>query len=80
MDDLGLTSALHYLVDDINQRYRMKVDIQIYETPMRVNDLVETVIFRIAQEALINVARHAKTRKAEVILKIPSGKFRTFNQ
>ncbi len=69
LDDLGLPSALHYLVDDINQRYRMKVNIEIYETPVRVNDLVETVIFRIAQEALINVARHAKTRKAEVILK-----------
>ncbi len=69
LDDLGLSSALHYLVDDINQRFRMKVRLEIYEKPVRVNDLVETVIFRIAQEALINVSRHAQTRNAEVVLK-----------
>ncbi len=66
LDDLGLIAALNFLVGDVRKRLNLKVHLQIIGNHQRLDPLVETVFFRIAQEALTNAARHAHTGEAQV--------------
>jgi signal transduction histidine kinase len=68
LDDLGLVAALHYLVDEERRRTRMDIALDIQGSIKRVDPLVETVMFRVAQEALTNVARHANCETAKVLV------------
>ncbi len=72
LDDLGLVSALEHLVDDVRDRFALDVifDVEGYEG--RLDPLIETVFFRVSQEALTNIARHSKTNQAQVSLECNS--------
>ena len=67
LDDLGLISALEYLKDD-NNSVGLDVSIEIRGKPRRLDSVIETVLFRVAQEALHNVARHAQSAHVQVML------------
>lgn len=67
LDDLGLISALEYLKDD-NASAGLEVLIEIEGKARRLDPVVETVLFRVAQEALHNVTRHARSRQARISL------------
>jgi PAS domain S-box-containing protein len=59
LDDLGLLPALEWLVDDFCQRSRLRIDLRSNAEGIVFNDAASTAIFRIVQEALTNVVRHA---------------------
>ncbi|HUQ91179.1 MAG TPA: sensor histidine kinase [Bryobacteraceae bacterium] len=58
LDDFGLNAGLRWVADVFSQRTDIKVE---FETSLhdRLSDETETQLFRIAQEALTNVGRHA---------------------
>jgi signal transduction histidine kinase len=60
-----LVSALGYLVDEA-RTYGVEVTLNVLGSRQRLDPLVETVLFRIAQEALTNVARHAGCGQATI--------------
>jgi signal transduction histidine kinase len=64
LDDLGLEPALAYLVDDERRRSGLEISMEVGGSRRRLDPLVETVLFRVAQEALTNVIRHAHADKA----------------
>lgn len=67
LDDLGLVPAIEFLADGISQRWGIPVTVRgtVGEgLPLTV----ETALYRAAQEALTNVARHAQATQAEVTL------------
>ncbi len=68
LDDLGLSEALSWLVE----RFMEKSDIESLFTgeagPVDLPDSHNVALFRIAQEALTNVARHSRASRAEVSL------------
>jgi len=66
LDSLGLTPALEWLVRDFEEKYGVPIDAAFQEFP--ANDKTATAIFRVAQEALTNVAKHA--RAARVWMKL----------
>ncbi len=68
LDDLGLVAALHALTEEDQKRLGLQVKMQVAGTPQRLDPLAETVLFRVAQEALTNVARHAQVKGAELQL------------
>ncbi|MFM8319601.1 MAG: sensor histidine kinase [Chloroflexota bacterium] len=68
LDELGLTSALAALVGDDEKRLGLEVDLEVQGRQRRLAPLVDTVLFRVAQEALTNVARHARVTEAQVLL------------
>ncbi len=68
LDDLGLWAALEYLAEAAQEQFGLQVDLRLEGERQRLAPLVETVVFRIAQEALTNVARHAHSRQVEVRL------------
>ncbi|HEY7416293.1 MAG TPA: sensor histidine kinase [Ktedonobacteraceae bacterium] len=70
LDDLGMLAALRWLVEDGRQRLHLHVTLEvegIKDFP-ELPSAYELAIFRIAQESLTNVARHAQTDHASVVL------------
>jgi signal transduction histidine kinase len=68
LDDLGLVAALQYLGDQEKNQAGLNITLQVEGQRQRLDPLVETVLFRVAQEALTNVARHSKCDRAEICL------------
>jgi signal transduction histidine kinase len=68
LDDLGLAPALRGLVEDFSRRTRIPATLEGAETLPPLEAETEVVIYRIVQEALTNVARHAGARSARVSL------------
>jgi PAS domain S-box-containing protein len=61
LDDLGLAAALRWYADRLTRETTWEVHLAIDELPP-LDSATATVCFRVAQEALTNVARHAKAR------------------
>jgi signal transduction histidine kinase len=74
LDDLGLIPALHSYVKTFSQRTHLHVRLKAFAGVEQLDIAKRTVLFRVAQEALTNVARHAHARQVEVnILKLADG-------
>jgi signal transduction histidine kinase len=67
LDDFGLDASLRWLAERFQQRTGIEVACEA-ELAERLPDETETHLFRIAQEALTNVARHAKASKVVIAL------------
>ncbi|WP_430367273.1 sensor histidine kinase [Trinickia sp. NRRL B-1857] len=61
MDDLGLLPALEWLVADLQQRSPLRIVMNDETGDMVFNENASTALFRIVQESLTNVVRHAPT-------------------
>ena len=70
LDDLGLVAALRLLVARHGERTGVLPSFTTTPAEVRATAGIETACFRIAQEALTNVARHAHARHVEVTLAI----------
>ena len=68
LDDLGLLPAVLWYLDRYTARTNVRVSFSHHGVEGRFRTEVETAAYRIIQEALTNVARHARTREATVRL------------
>ena len=75
LDDFGLGPSLQWLAETFTQRTGIEVNTKIGFDD-RVDPGVETHVFRIAQEALTNVARHSGATRADLILEQENDKIR----
>lgn len=66
LDDLGLYPALKWLIERYQAQTNIQVSFQHADIQRRFKPEVETAAFRIVQEALSNVARHAKVKQVSV--------------
>jgi PAS domain S-box-containing protein len=74
LDDLGLIPALHSFAKLFSKRTRIHIHLKIFAGVEQLDIAKRTVLFRVAQEALNNVARHAQASRVEVsIQKIADG-------
>lgn len=69
LDDFGLVSALRWYVDRQAQRAGLEARFSADPPQLRISPERETACFRIAQEAVTNVIRHAGARSIEVLLR-----------
>jgi PAS domain S-box-containing protein len=72
LDSLGLVDALEWHTTDFERRTDIICIFEHDNVPI-VNDALATAAYRITQEALTNVARHAGANKVEVILQNSAG-------
>jgi signal transduction histidine kinase len=67
LDDLGLVPAFQCLTERVSQRFGLAVTLTC-SVPERLSAPIETTLYRIVQESLTNVAKHAQATQVEVRL------------
>jgi PAS domain S-box-containing protein len=70
LDDLGLFAALRWYSDQQAQRAGLRIQFSATPMEMRLDPALETACFRVAQEALTNVVRHAEAQSVTIELKV----------
>ncbi|MBR8142643.1 sensor histidine kinase [Burkholderia sp. AU19243] len=68
LDDLGFAAAMQWLVENFRHRHGMACTLHVEPGELHLDEPYATAVFRIAQEALANVARHAAASCAAVEL------------
>ena len=66
LDDLGLESAVRSLCHEFSDRTRVSVQVETSQLPKALSGEVETTFYRILQEALRNVEKHAQAGRVDV--------------
>jgi signal transduction histidine kinase len=68
LDDYGLLAALRWYCEPFSDRTGIEVKVYGEELSSRLSPVIESILFRIAQEALTNVAKHSGASLATVTL------------
>jgi len=74
LDRVGLIGALGQYVQEFKRRYSLEAQFESDNLEhIRLSPEIETSLYRIVQEALTNVARHAQARSVSVLLQARDG-------
>jgi len=76
LDDLGLIPALHAYSKNLAERKKLKIQMTAFGGVEALGATKRTVLFRVAQEALTNVARHAHATQVRMSITEISGAIR----
>ncbi|HEX6853467.1 MAG TPA: sensor histidine kinase [Candidatus Polarisedimenticolaceae bacterium] len=68
LDDLGLADAIQAEVDRVASQWAVTIEVDVTNLPDRTPSAPARCLFRVAQEALRNVVRHARARTVRVQL------------
>ncbi|WP_085319983.1 cache domain-containing protein [Vibrio harveyi] len=68
LDDIGLEAALSTLLQDFHSHSGMDIDSHFDTEQVKLKSEVATTLYRVAQESLNNIEKHAKAKKVTVIL------------
>ena len=78
LEHLGLLEALHWLFEDFTGKYRIKVLNSVNEIKKTFSKEQEIIVFRIFQEALANIGKHAKATQVTISM-AEEGKWTIFS-
>ena len=73
LDDLGLEDALHRHVRQWSEEAGVAADIHTRGLERRLGQVVETTVYRVVQEALTNVHKHARATRTSVVVEYRDG-------
>ena len=73
LDDFGLVPALRRLAESFSDQTRIAVDVEALLPEERLAPEIETAVYRIVQEALTNVVKHARARNVSILLSRKNG-------
>lgn len=68
LDDLGLVPTLRGLIKDFSKKFKIRTALRRVKLYRRLPSDMETMIYRIVQEALTNVAKHARATEVSIWL------------
>lgn len=66
--DLGLVPAIEWLLEDLQRRSEIRCRLYVGDDELTMDEARATVVFRLVQESLTNIARHAGARHVDVSL------------
>ena len=70
LDDLGLVPALEWLLGELQNTYGIETSLKVTGIERRLPPEPELLLFRIVQESLANVAKHARATRARVEIEL----------
>lgn len=74
LDDFGLSPALERLIDTYSRRTGLTVDSHLAGLEPRLPEPVESALYRIVQEALTNIAKHAGASTVSIVARRDEGR------
>jgi signal transduction histidine kinase len=80
LDDLGLLPTLEELTQDMNRQAGLKAEFRVQGERRRLSSEVELTLFRIVQEALSNVRRHARATEVATTVELTNSRVRVIVQ
>ena len=69
LDDLGLQAAIEYLVNNFSKIYNVVIRYQSTDINHLFNEESQRIIYRILQEALTNIGKHAQAQNVSLVIK-----------
>lgn len=69
LDDVGLAAAIKSLGSDFEQQTNIKTNVNAENVGNTLDDREKTSLYRVAQEALANIAKHSNAKSVEISLK-----------
>jgi signal transduction histidine kinase len=76
LDDLGLVSAIEWLASDVAERAGLEIEVTVEGAGSRLTSEQELGVFRIVQEALSNVEKHAQASHVAITIEGESDRLR----
>ena len=76
LEEKGLTAALRVLADGVSLRAGIPVEVEIDDSIASTNATAEAAVFRVVQEALTNVGRHARATRGWISIRLEDGTLR----
>lgn len=73
LDDLGLDAAIEWLARDAARRMGIEVTVELDDAVATLEERSAIAIYRMVQEALTNIARHARASEVHIELKLANG-------
>jgi PAS domain S-box-containing protein len=73
LDDFGLETALTSYAEDWSRQHAIPLDVHARTEGARLSRELESAVYRIAQEALTNVARHSEASRASLVVERRDG-------
>jgi PAS domain S-box-containing protein len=71
LDHLGINAAIEWQAEEFRKRTGLKCELHLYSTS--ADKQISTVLFRVLQETLTNITRHAEAKKVRVMLREDEG-------
>jgi signal transduction histidine kinase len=73
LDDFGLVPAVERLTDTFREQSGLQVELEAQLGEERLPSLAETTLFRVIQEALTNIVKHADAQRVSILLQRKTG-------
>jgi signal transduction histidine kinase len=73
LDDFGLATAVERLVDTFREQSGLQVDLEAHVGEARLPSEIETALYRVVQEALTNIVKHAGATRVSILLRRKDG-------
>jgi len=68
LEDLGLVAAIEWLAHEFKSRHEIHCHVTAHESQIDLSEEAAIALFRITQESLTNIAKHAKASQVEIVL------------
>lgn len=69
LEDAGLLAAIRWLITNFNRNHKIKMILDVGDIDQWFSQDAQIMIYRILQEALTNIGRHARARNASVVIR-----------
>jgi signal transduction histidine kinase len=73
LDDFGLVAAIEWQATEFSRKGSVQCTVSASEAELNISDEASTAVFRIVQEALTNVSRHANASQAAIMIELLEG-------
>jgi PAS domain S-box-containing protein len=74
LDDFGLLPAIQWLAEEFEKKNAIPCKVESPELALASGDPLESAIFRVVQEALLNIERHAEATRVTIVLRRDAGR------
>ncbi|MBP7687191.1 MAG: sensor histidine kinase [Thermoflexales bacterium] len=68
LDDLGLPAALRWYANEVQARVPLPIQVEVSGDQQPIEPVMKTTLFRVAQEAVTNVIKHAEAKAVKITL------------